>query len=117
MFATAYHPCKYLSNPMNRNMRKFNFLSMSLSPKHFTSIIEIILREREYFGQTLSVKQLPSSDLYQRTNMRLKVVAHKASIYCIAFDRTGTYALSVRFQRSKDFLNIFKFFRVLMIFL
>lgn len=57
--------------------------------------IEIILREREYFGRALSVKQLPSSDLYQRMNMRLKVAAHKASIYCIAFDRTGTYALSV----------------------
>ncbi|CAF0763655.1 unnamed protein product [Rotaria sordida] len=75
MFTTAYHPCKYLSNPTNRN-------------------IQIILREREYFGRTLSVKQLPSSDLYQRMNMRLKVIAHKASIYCIAFDRTGTYALS-----------------------
>ncbi|CAF0910563.1 unnamed protein product [Adineta steineri] len=75
MFKTAYHPCKYLSNPTNRNM-------------------QIILREREYFGRTLSVKQLPSSDLYQRMNMRLKVIAHKASIYCIAFDRTGTYALS-----------------------
>ncbi len=58
----------------------------------------MILREREYFGRTLSVKQLPSSDLYQRMNMRLKVIAHKASIYCIAFDRTGTYALSVRFS-------------------
>jgi hypothetical protein len=58
----------------------------------------LILREREYFGRTLSVKQLPSSDLYQRMNMRLKVIAHKASIYCIAFDRTGTYALSVRFS-------------------
>ncbi len=33
--------------------------------------------------------------MYQRMNMRLKVIAHKASIYCIAFDRTGTYALSV----------------------
>ncbi|CAF3597199.1 unnamed protein product [Rotaria socialis] len=75
MFTTAYHPCKYLSNPTNRNM-------------------QIILREREYFGRTLSVKQLPASDLYQRMNMRLKVIAHKASIYCIAFDRTGTYALS-----------------------
>jgi hypothetical protein len=60
-------------------------------------LIELILREREYFGRTLSVKHLPSSDLYQRMNMRLKVIAHKASIYCIAFDRTGTYALSVRF--------------------
>jgi len=63
----------------------------------------LILREREYFGRTLSVKQLPSSDLYQRMNMRLKVIAHKASIYCIAFDRTGTYALSVRFSlENKD---------------
>jgi hypothetical protein len=34
-------------------------------------------------------------------NLRLKVIAHKASIYCIAFDRTGTYALSVRFQIKK----------------
>ena len=44
---------------------------------------------------------MPSSDLYQRMNMRLKVIAHKASVYCIAFDRTGTYALSVRFQKIK----------------
>ncbi|CAF0813240.1 unnamed protein product [Adineta ricciae] len=75
MFRTAYHPCKYLTNPTNRNM-------------------QLILREREYFGRTVSVQKLPSSDLYQRMNMRLKVVAHKASVYCIAFDRTGTYALS-----------------------
>jgi len=74
----------------------------------FFHFIEIILREREYFGRTLSVKQLPSSDLYQRMNMRLKVIAHKASIYCIAFDRTGTYALSVRFQmKRQDILRIY----------
>lgn len=24
MFSTAYHPCKYLSNPTNRNIRKIN---------------------------------------------------------------------------------------------
>jgi len=72
----------------------------------FFDFIEIILREREYFGRTLSVKQLPSSDLYQRMNLRLKVVAHKASIYCIAFDRTGTYALSVRSEiKRKRIMN------------
>ena len=96
MFKTAYHPCKYLSNPTNRNMRKINFHE-NFSFNSFFQFIEIIIREREYFGRTLSVKQLPSSDLYQRMNMRLKVVAHKAPIYCIAFDRTGTYALSVRY--------------------
>lgn len=57
--------------------------------------IDLILREREYFGRTLSVKQLPPSDLYRRMNLRLKVSAHKASVYCITFDRTGNYALSV----------------------
>ena len=96
MFATARHPCKYLSNPTTRNMRKL-FLGRRFSKINFFLLkIENILREREYFGRTLSVKQLPSSDLYQRMNMRLKVIAHKASIYCIAFDRTGTYALSVK---------------------
>ena len=34
-------------------------------------------------------------------NMRLKVIAHKASVYCIAFDRTGTYALSVRLEEEE----------------
>jgi len=75
MFTTAYHPCKYLTNPRTRNMH-------------------VLLKEREYFGRTLSIKHLPSSDLYQRMNMRLKVAAHKASVYCVVFDRTGTYALS-----------------------
>ncbi len=80
-------------------------------------LIGLILREREYFGRTLSVQKLPSSDLYQRMNMRLKVIAHKASIYCIAFDRTGTYALSVRFKlKKKKEKKKFDHFRVLMIF-
>lgn len=97
-------------------IKRFLF-SSSKYHQSFCYLIDVLLKEREYFGRTLSTKHLPSSDLYQRMNMRLKVAAHKASVYCVVFDRTGTYALSVRlrlFSLSKDFL--FVFFRVLMIF-
>ncbi len=113
MFATAHHPCKYLSNPMTRNMRK-NKKTFVLN--YILIDLELILREREYFGRTLSVKQLPSSDLYQRMNMRLKVIAHKASVYCIAFDRTGNYALSVKMIKYKKIFVYVFLLRVLMIF-